>query len=147
MDAVNGSKMGFRISSRSMILAVVVVAVLTLSVAWSVQQSRLTHEAMDRALAAERAAAQAQANAVESQRPLHGKAKILRDEALRRAARRDPKDDERVRQLYSELDALMQVQDRIQQDIHTFRGQRSRPAAATGYPRSGLRLDPGTGSP
>ncbi len=148
MDAENGGKAKFRISSRSMMLALGVLTVLTVSVVWSVRQSRLTQEALHRAVAAEQAATQAQANTAEPHHPLRGRAKILRDEALQRAARRSPKDVERVGHLYQELDSLMQIQNRIQQDLQTLRRQRPKPdAAATGNTRPVPGSDPAAGLP
>jgi hypothetical protein len=113
-----------------MVLASVVLAVLTGTVAWGIRQARLAREALDRAVAAERAATQAQASPDQSSGPLRGKAEILRDEALQRAARRDPKAEaERIRKLYEEIDTLMHIQDGIQQDLRGLRRQMPGPAA------------------
>jgi hypothetical protein len=148
MDAENGEKVRLRSPSRSTILAIAVCAALTVFVAWSVRQSRLTQEALDRARAAERSATQARADAAQTPPPLRGKAKILRDEALRRAARRDLKQDERIRELYSEIDSLIHIQDRIQHDIHGLRGRSSGPAgAAPGEPRPTAGPQPGATTP
>ena len=148
MDAKKARTLEFRVSIRSVVLVVAVLAVLIVPVTWSVRQSRLTQEALDRARAAERTAVQAQTNAEEARDQVRGKAKTLRDEAIQRAARQDPKDAERVRQIYAELDTLMQIQERIQEDLRGLRRQTPKPTAATKEnPRPEPKSDPGTGSP
>ncbi len=149
MDAKEARTVGFRMSMRSVVLAMVVLAVVIVPMAWSVRQSRLAQEALERAANTERAAREAQGNTVEAPRPLRGKAKILQDEALKRAAHRDPKDAERVGRLYSELDSLMNIQDRIEADLHALRRQMAAPPAAgtNMTPRAEPKTDPGTGSP
>jgi type II secretory pathway pseudopilin PulG len=145
MDAQGARKPGLRISIRSLIVAIAVLAVLSVAVAWSVQQSRLTQEALQRAVAAERAVMQAHANTAGAPKPLRGLAKVLRDEALKRAAHRDPKDAERVRELSGEIDSLMQ----IQEDLRGLRRTMPKPASAAAAvnSRPELRPDPDAGSP
>ena len=46
MDAEKARKSGFRISIRSLILAIAVLVFLSVAVMWSVRQSRLTQEAL-----------------------------------------------------------------------------------------------------
>ncbi len=149
MDAEKARKVGFRISIRSVILAVAVVAVLSVPVAWSVRQSRLTQEALRRAISAERAATQAQANTAEAPKPLRGLAKVLRDEAIKRAAHRGARDAQRVHELSQEIDSLLQVQDRIQEDLRGLRREMPKPpaAAATVNPHPELKPHPDAGSP
>ena len=125
MDGGNARKRGFPVSIRSLILVIAVFALLTVSVAWNVRQSRREQNAIARAIAAEKAATQAQANAEEAQR----KRESLRDEAVKRAARRYTKEDaERSRQLVEEIDSLTHIQAQIQEGLYKIQ----RPHGKTG---------------
>ena len=125
MDGGKARKLGFHVSIRSLILVIAVLALLIVPVAWSVRQSWRAQDALTRAIAAEKAATQAQADA----EPAGVKRQSLRDEAVRRAARRDPKADaERSRQLVEEIDGLTRIQERIREDLYKLQS-RTTPAA------------------
>jgi hypothetical protein len=126
MDGGKARKLGFPVSIRSLILVIAVPALLIVPVAWGVLQSRRTHNAPARANAAEAAATQAQANA----EPARDQVQSLRDDAVRRAARRDPKNDaERVRQLAEEINGLARIQDRVQEDLYRLRARTMKSAS------------------
>lgn len=128
MDGGKARRLGFPVSIRSLILVIAAPALLIVLVAWGVRQSRRTQNAPARANAAEAAATQAQANA----EPARDQVQSLRDDAVRRAARRDPKDDaERVRQLAEEINGLARIQDRVQEDLYRLRARTMKPAAPT----------------
>ena len=58
-----------RLSARSTRLAIAGCVLLAVPILWTVRQSRLTREALDRADAAEKRAAQARTDAAEARRP------------------------------------------------------------------------------
>ena len=121
MDVWRTRTFAIRISTRSGLLALAACALLVFFIISNLRQSRLAQEALARASAAEQAAARAQADAerVRAQtEPLPPK-----DAALRRTARRDPKDAERVRQLYEEINSLSRIQERIQGDLSNLRAR------------------------
>ena len=90
----------------------------------------------------------AQANTAEAPKPLRGLAKVLRDEAIKRAAHRSPREAERVRELSEEINSLMQVQERIQEDLRSLPRQMPKPAAAAAVnPRPEQKPHPDAGSP
>ena len=121
MDVWRTRTFAIRISIRSVMLAVVAGALVLFFLIGNLRQSRLAQEALTRARAAEQAAARAQADAerawaqAETQAP--------KDAAVRRTSRRDPKDAERVRQLYEEINSLSRIQERIQDDLHGLRAR------------------------
>jgi hypothetical protein len=126
MDGGKARKLGFPVSIRSLILVIAVPALLIVPVAWGVRQSRRTQNAPSRANAAEAAATQAQANA----EPARDQVQSLRDDAVRRAARHDPKNDaERVRQLAEEINGLARIQDRVQEDLYRLRARTMKPTS------------------
>ena len=84
------------------------------------------------------------------------KRQSLRDEAVRRAARRDKKADaERSRQLAEEIDGLTRIQERIQADLYRLKARTTKPAPpptldALRDPRNQnreLKAEPDAGSP
>ena len=91
------------------------------------RQSRLTQEALARARAAEQAAARAQADAERAR--AQTESPPPKDAAVRRTSRQDPKDAERVRQLYEEINGLSRIQERIQGDLHNLRSRATQRAA------------------
>jgi hypothetical protein len=122
-----------RISIRSMALGVVACALLLIFLIGSLRQSRLAREALARANAAEQAAARGRADAdrawAQAEAP-PGPAKVG---AVRRAVRRrDPKDAERVRQLYEEINGLSRIQERIQEDLAGLRRRAAQAPAPAG---------------
>lgn len=124
MDGEKASMLAFRVSIRSLLPVLAALVVLFVPVAWSIRQSRAMQDALTRAIAAEKAATQAQANAEQARDQVQGKPSALRDAALRRAARRDPKEDaERTRQLAEEIDALSRIEDRIQEDLYRIKAK------------------------
>jgi hypothetical protein len=139
MDGGKARKLEFRISSRSLILVIAVVAVLLVPVAWSIRQSQLTQNALAQALAAEKAANRDRADAEQAK----GKLKILRDEAIQRAARRDPNEEaERSRQLAEEIDSLTQVHERIQEDLYRTKAKTAKSAKPAPPPTLDTLRDP-----
>ena len=103
MDGGKARTLEIHISKRSLILVIAVLAALIVPVAWSIRQSYSMRNELNRAIAAE----QAKADAEQSRNQAQGKLKVLRDEAIQRAARRDPKvEDERARQLAEEIENL-----------------------------------------
>jgi len=126
MDGGKARKLGIPDSIRSRILLIAILAVLMVSVAWGVRESRRAQDALTRAVAAEKAATQAQTEA----EPAPGKLRSLRDEAVRRVARRDRKADaERSRQLAEEINGLTRIQERIQSDLYKIKAQTTKPAS------------------
>jgi hypothetical protein len=111
------------ISIRSVMLALGVGALLLIPTLWNVRQARLTQEAMDRATAAAQAAARAQADLERDRDQAQAKPQPPRDDAVARAARRDPNGAQRVRQLYQEIETLSRIQEHIQEDLQNLRSQ------------------------
>jgi hypothetical protein len=105
-------------AARIGIAAGLFVAVTTI---WSARQSRLTREALDRADAAEQTANQARADAEQARAQLRGEGRAPKDPAMRRTRHDDPKEIERVKHLYEEIDGLTQFQDRVDQSLTTER--------------------------
>jgi hypothetical protein len=106
---------------RTVLLTLAASAFLLTILIGNFRQSQLTQEALARARAAEQAAARAQADAervrAQTEPP------PPKDGAVRRTSRQDPKDAERVRQLYEEINSLSRMQERIQGDLHNLRTQ------------------------
>jgi hypothetical protein len=152
MDAGKARKLGFYVSIRSLVLVIAVLALLIVPVAWSLRQSRHAESGPARGTAAETAADPVAENA----EPAQGQRRSLRDEAVKRAARRDRKADaERTRQLTEEINGLTQIQGRIQEDLYKLKSRTMTPAApptldALRDPRNAVREpkeDPDAGSP
>jgi hypothetical protein len=132
MDGGGTRKFTVRISMRSLIFGVAAVALLLTTVIWNGWQSRLAREALARATAAERAAAQARADVERARAETQARPTPLKDPAIRRTARtdRDANGADRVRQLYEEINALTRIQGRIQEDLHNIRARSARRAAS-----------------
>jgi type II secretory pathway pseudopilin PulG len=101
-----------RPSRRSVGLTVAAVLVMAVVLSWSIRQSRLTHEALSRAAAAERAAVQARSDA-QRRPPL--------DTSIRRSAHDDPREIARVRQLQDEIEGLGQLRDQLEESTRIDR--------------------------
>ena len=124
MDGGKARTLEIHISKRSLILVIAVLAALIVPVAWSIRQSYSMRNELNRAIAAE----QAKADAEQSRNQAQGKLKVLRDEAIQRAARRDPKvEDERARQLAEEIENLTRIHDRIQEDLYRIKAKTAKP--------------------
>ena len=148
MDGKNGKKVRISVSKRSAILVTTIVVLSIGSVTWEIRQTRLMQAMQKRALNAEQAVIRAQAGTKQAREPGKGKSLPLRDQAIARAARRTPKDDDRVRQLSEEVEALNRIQDRIHEDL---RAVRSRMAKMSGpvkaEPRVRPKAEPESGAP
>jgi uncharacterized iron-regulated membrane protein len=94
---------------------------VAVTIIWSARQSRLTREALDRAAAAEQAATQASADAEQARAQLRGAGRAPMDPAIRRTRHDDPREIERVKQLYEEIDGLTQFQEQVDQSLRTER--------------------------
>ncbi|HLH29407.1 MAG TPA: hypothetical protein VKW77_10845 [Acidimicrobiales bacterium] len=109
MDTGAIRKFMARRSARATGLGVAVCVLLAVPIAWMAQQSRTAREALERASAAEQAAAQARADLEQARGP----ARPPRDPAVRRSRHDDPREIERVKQLYAEVESLSEMQQRI----------------------------------
>lgn len=98
---------------------VAVALAIAAAIGWSVWQGRMTREALDRAVAAEKAAADVRSDIEKARAQLRGRAP--RDPALQRTRHEDPRQVHRVEQLYQEIDDLTRFRDRVDQ---TLRGDR-----------------------
>lgn len=126
MDVGIARMLDFRISIRSLTLVVAILAVSIVTVAWSIRQSRRTRDAATQAIAADKAAAEERAEAER----VRGKLQILRDEAIKRAANRDPEEEaERSRQLAEEIEGLSRIKERIQEDLYRIRARTTKSAS------------------
>lgn len=110
-----------RPSRRSARLGVAVCLVLAVAIAWSVRQSRLTREALDRATAAEQAAAAVRTDVEQARAQFEGRGRPPKDPAIRRSRHDDPREIDRVQQLYQEIDGLNHLRDRVDQALTTDR--------------------------
>jgi len=108
-----------RPSRRAMRLGAAAALVLAVPIAWSVRQSRLTHEALERAAAAEKNSARALSDMELAKARLRGEAPI--DPAVRRSRHDDPREIERVKRLYEEIENLGQIRDGVDQTLRTDR--------------------------
>lgn len=108
-----------RPSRRSLRLGATAVLVLAVPIAWSVRQSRLTHEALERAAAAEKSAARAQSDVELAKARLRGEAPI--DPAVRRSRHDDPREIARVKQLYQEIENFSQIRESVEQKLRNDR--------------------------
>jgi hypothetical protein len=99
MDVQEARK--FFVSHRSSVLVILLVILVVISLTWNVRQYRLIKRERQRTIATERAKAEREAT-----------------EAARTQARREKKADEaaanqRMQQLYREIDNLSQISDRL----------------------------------
>jgi hypothetical protein len=102
-----------RVTARPVLAGVAACALLAVPIIWSVRQSRLTQQALDRAAAAEQAAARIRSDLEQSHGRIGIGRRLPKDPAVRRSRHDDPKEIERVRQLYAEIDGLTRIQERI----------------------------------
>jgi hypothetical protein len=87
-------------------------------------QARLSREALARAAAAERAAAQARAEIELARAQVQADHQPDSDASVVRASRHsNPKEAERVRQLYEEVNNLSQIQQHIADELQGHRGR------------------------
>jgi hypothetical protein len=108
-----------RPSRRAMRMGVAACLLLTVPIIWSVRQSRLTNEALERATAAEKSAAQALSDVDLARARLRGEAP--RDPWVRRSRHDDPREIDRVKTLYEEIENLSQKRDGVDQTLRTER--------------------------
>jgi len=131
MDGGMAPSRKFRITIRSVLLVIGGCVALSIPAVWTTQQSRLAHEALDRAIAAEKAAQRAQADAEQARTGSTANSQPVRDNAVTRAGRRprNTKDEERIRKLYQEIDNLSRIQEHIEQDLWRLRSRSSKGGA------------------
>jgi hypothetical protein len=110
-----------RPSGRSARLFIAAGLLLAVPLIWSVRQSRLTREALDRAVAAERAASQARTDVEQARAQLRGQDSPPRDPAIRRSRHDGPREIERVRELYQEIEGLTELRDQVEQSLQNDR--------------------------
>ncbi len=118
MDVGGIRKLAARLLTRPMRIGAAACMLLAVPFIWTIRQSR---EALDRAAAAEKAVAQARSDIEQSQARLQAKGQPSRDPAVRRSRHDDPKEIERVRQLYEEIESLTRIQERIDERIGSAR--------------------------
>src|SRR5262249_21902909 len=122
---------------RSLIRIVAVSALLLIPAIWTARQSRLAQEATARAIAAEQAANQARADAEQARGQVQDMRQPARDEAVARARasrHNDPKEVERVRQLYQEIEGLTHLQGHV---ADRLQGLRTLPKTEAAQPQTG----------
>jgi hypothetical protein len=103
--------------SRATRLGIVAGLLLTVPVIWSVRQSRMTREALDRATAAEQTASQARDAMEQARAQLRGEGRPLNDPSIRRTRHDDPREIERVKRLYEEIEGLSQAREQVDQKL------------------------------
>jgi hypothetical protein len=117
MDVKGMRTFAGRHSARSTRLAIAGCVLLAVPILWTIRQSRLTREALDRADAAEKAVAQARTDAEEARAQVKTAGKPRKDPALRRTRHDDPGEIERVKQLYDEIDSLTRIRDQVEEQL------------------------------
>jgi hypothetical protein len=110
-------KVTARWSTRATALAVAACVLLAVPIVWMVRQTRLTHEALERAAAAEEAAARARTDAEQARARLQAQTQPPKDPAVRRSRHDDPAEIERVKQLYEEVEDLTRIQERVEDEL------------------------------
>jgi hypothetical protein len=131
MDAgKNGNTGARRVPVRWVLMALLVTATAGAPLIWwSVRQSRLTNEALARAIAAESAAARAQNGVDQHNAARDDELKVKRDSEMVRAKHRPSKADiERTRQLSEEIEGLDAIQEKIETDLYQLRMKAARDA-------------------
>jgi hypothetical protein len=93
-------------------LGVAACVLLMVPIAWMVRQSRLTHEALERAAAAEEAAARARLEFEQARRT-----QPPTDPAVWRSRHDDPGEIERVKQLYEEIEDLTRRHEQVEDGL------------------------------
>jgi small-conductance mechanosensitive channel len=117
MDVGGMRKLAARLSTRPMRIGAAACMLLAVPLIWTIRQSGLTREALDRAAAAERAAEKVRSDLQQSQALLQAQGLPPKDPAVRRSHHNDPKEIERVKQLYAEIDGLTRIQERLDQQL------------------------------
>jgi small-conductance mechanosensitive channel len=117
MDVGEMRKLAARLSTRPVRIGAAACMLLAVPLIWTIRQSQLTHEALNRAAAAEQAAARVRSDLQQSQARLQAQGLPPKDPAVRRSHHDDPKENERVRQLYAEIEALTRIQERLDQQL------------------------------
>ncbi len=128
-----------RLSTRSTWLAIAGCVLLTVPILWTVRQSRLTREALDRADAAEKATAQARTDVAEARAQTKTAGKPRKDPAVRRSRHNDPGEIERVKQLYEEIDSLTRIRDQVEEELSGERRTVTRKAVPSKAPAAPAR--------
>lgn len=108
-----------RPSRRAMRLGITAALLLAVPIGWSVRQSRLTNEALERAAAAEENAALARSDVDLARARLRGEAP--KDPWVRRSRHDDPREIARVKKLYEEIENFSQIRDDVDQTLRTER--------------------------
>lgn len=108
-----------RPSRRAVRLGVLGAVLLGVPITWSVRQSRLTHEALERAAAAEKSAAEVRSDVDLARARLRGEAP--KDPAVRRSRHDDPREIARVKQLYEDIENLSHIREDVEQTLRTER--------------------------
>ncbi len=116
-----------RISTRSIRWALAICALLSVVTIWTVRQARMTHLAMERAAAAENAAARAEADLAQLRSRLQPQGQPPNDPAVRRTRHDDRAEIERVNRLYAEIDGLSRVKERAELEVGGSRGRPANP--------------------
>jgi hypothetical protein len=113
-------KLAARLSARPMRIGAAACILLAVPLIWMVRQSRLTREALDRAVAAEQAAARVRSDLELSQTRLQAMGRPPKDAAVGRSRHDDPKEIERVKQLYTEIESLTRIEERLDSERKTM---------------------------
>jgi uncharacterized protein (DUF1800 family) len=117
MDVGGIRKFAGRRSPRPMLVGTAACTLLAVPLIWTVRQTRLTREALDRAAAAEKAAAQVRSDLEQSQARAQAKGQPPRDPTVRRSRHDDPEEIARVKQLYAEIESLTRIQERVEERL------------------------------
>jgi hypothetical protein len=102
-------------------LGIAACLVLAAFIIWSVRQSRLTREALDRATSAEQTAAQARSDLEQARAQLQRAGRAPRDPAVRRSQHDDPAQVERVKELHQEIEGLTQIREQVDEKARVER--------------------------
>ena len=109
-----------RPSSRSKRIGLA-ACLLVVPILWSVRQAGMTREALDRATAAEKNAAQARMDMEQTRAQIQAQARPPKDPAIRRSRHDDPREIARVKELYEEINGLSQAGEHVDQKLRTDR--------------------------
>ena len=134
MDVGGIRKLTDRFSTRSARLGAAGCMFLAVSFIWTVRQTRLTQEALNRATAAEKAASQARTDVEETRAQAQAHGQPRKDAAIRRSRHDDPEEIDRVKQLYEEIDNLTRLRDKVEDDLAFTRRVSANKPAATATP-------------
>ena len=109
-----------RPSSRSKRIGIA-ACLLAVPIFWSARQAWMTQEALDRATAAEKNAAQARMDVEMTRAQIQGQGQSRKDPAIRRSRHDDPREIARVKELYEEINGLSQAGEQVDQTLRTDR--------------------------